>query len=90
MKGCDPDDLPFGEHSFSWLGLDELLAFDYGQTFEDRRCMKDGNGAADAGSGNGVTVTFLEFLGLAFFRDLAIMRCLGDPSQIRVVFGFDN
>ena len=90
MKGCDSDDFLFGEHSFSWLGLDELLAFNYDQTFEDRRWMKDGNGAADAGAGNGVMVTFRDFLGPHFFRDLAIMRCLGEPSQVRVVFGFDN
>ena len=81
----------YGDHSFSWLGLDELLSFDYDKIFEDRRCMRDGNGAADSGIGNGKQVTFREFLGPAFFRDLEIMRGLADnPSDIRVVFGFDN
>ena len=90
MKGCDPDDLPYGEYSHSWLRLDELLSFDYGQTFEDRRCIKGGDCEADAGAGNGVIVTFQDVLGLAFFRDLAIMRCLGKPSKVRIVFGFSG
>lgn len=74
----------------SWLSLDELLAFDYDRTFEDRRCTKDGNGAADAGEGSGKIVTFREFLGPLFFRDLEIMRKLDpDPKNIRIVFAFD-
>ena len=90
-----PDDVTneedeYGDHSFSWLSLKELLDFDYSQTFENRRTFRDGSGAADAGPGNGVVMTFREFLGLLFFRDLAIMTCLGKPEEIRVVFGFDN
>jgi hypothetical protein len=85
------DDYEFGDHSFSWLSLKELLEFDYDQAFEDRRCMRDGNGAADAGAGNGLKTTFREFLGPLFFRDLAILRCIrSNPEHVRVVFGFDN
>ena len=85
------EDYTLGEHSFSWLSLKELLAFDYDQTFEDRRCMRDGNGAADSGPGNGEQTTFRKFLGPLFFRDLAIMQCLGrEPEHVRIVFGFDN
>lgn len=81
----------FGDHSFSWLGLDELLAFDYDATFEDRRCMRDGDGAADSGVGNGVQTTFREFLGPHFFRDIEIMRGLASsPDDVRIVFGFDS
>ena len=91
MAGFDPEKTwEYGEHSFSWLGLFELLAFNYDATFEDRRCTRDGSGAADSGPGNGTIVTFREFLGLRFFRDLLIMQCLGKPSQTRLVFGFDN
>lgn len=87
----DSEDCPYGDHSFSWLSLKELAEFDYGMKFEDRRCMRDGSGAADAGIGNGVKVTFKEFLGPLFFRDLAIMQALRFPIEcIRVVFGFDN
>src|SRR6516164_6266636 len=53
----------FDHHSRSWLGLDELLAFDYDQTFEDRRCTKEVragyfDGAADSGPGKGEVTTF--------------------------------
>jgi hypothetical protein len=78
-------------HSCSWLSLRELMDFDYDKTFEDRRCMKDGNGAADAGKGNGKVVTFREFLRPSFFRDIDIMKTLSDDTwHVRVVFGFDN
>ena len=91
IDGIDPDDPPFGEHSFSWLSLSELLAFNYDQTFEDRRCTRDGSGAADAGEGNGEITTFRKFLGRDFFRDLAIMQSLtDDPTTVRIVFGFDS
>lgn len=78
-------------HSRSWFSLDELLRFDYEQTFEDRRTMRDGNGAADAGVGNGKLLTFREFLGTLYFHDLDIMKALSpDPMNVRVVFCFDN
>lgn len=39
-----------GEHSFSWLSLDELLAFDYDQEMEDRRVMRQtGHNSWDGG-----------------------------------------
>lgn len=87
MAGVDPEDTPLGEHSFTWLSVSELLAFDYDQSFENRR----GVGASDLGQGNGSVITFREFLGPHFFRDLAIIQSLcKDPSTVRVVFGFDN
>ena len=87
----ESDDWTYGEHSFSWLSLKELIDFDYDQVFEDRRCMRDGNGAADSGPGNGVQTTFRKFLGPLFFRDIAIMQCLRrEPEHVRIVFGFDN
>lgn len=78
-------------HSRSWLSVKELLDFDYDRNFEDRRCMIDGNGAADAGVGNGKIVTMREFLGPDFMRDLEIMKSLSpDPAFVRIVFAFDN
>ncbi len=84
----DPNQLEdyFGDHSFSWLGLDELLAFDYDQTFEDRRTTS----AADTGPGNGKKTTYRKFLGPTFFRDLDIIRLVAQDNKARVVFGFDN
>jgi hypothetical protein len=83
-------------HSFSWLGLEELLTFNYDASFENRRSMRQEahnywNGAADSGPGNGKQTTFREFLGPAFFRDLEIMSALDpDPRNVRVVFSFDG
>jgi hypothetical protein len=94
--GFDRDETPYGDHSFSWFLLSELLKFDYDATFEDRRCMRDGSGVADAGAGNGKAVTFREFLGPLYFRDLMLMEidCASKSpwgtDGVRVVFGFDN
>ena len=73
-------------HSASWLSVEELRRFDYDATFEDRRTMRDGDGAADAGPGNGEVKTFREFLGKAYFEDLERMVVAG---ATRIVFDFD-
>jgi len=78
-----------GRWGRSWFLLSELLAFDYDQNFEDRRCMKDGDGAADSGPGNGKIVTFRDFLPKLYFRDLEIMKGMSDdPAKVRIVFSF--
>lgn len=74
-------------HSCSWLSLQELLEFDYSKTFEDRRTMRDHNGAADAGEGNGEITTFREFLGTGYFKELERLKAAGVE---RIVFGFDS
>lgn len=81
-----------GEHSFSWLSVAELLAFDYDQTFEDRRVTRQtGPNSWDSGvtgdPGDGEQTTFRQFLGEGFFRDLDILRVSGAE---RIVFGFDS
>jgi hypothetical protein len=95
-----PDDLPaywseehdVGDHSFSWLSVEELLAFDYDAPFEDRRVTRQvGPNAFDGGvtghPGEGETTTFRAFLGPDFFRDLNALKALG---ATRVVFWFDS
>lgn len=84
-----------GDHSHSWLGLNELLAFDYDQTFEDRRTTKQTgpnswDGAALADKGEGRITTFREFLGSGFFAELERLKTFGDPENVRIVFGFDS
>lgn len=91
QSGDDYDDY-LGDHSFSWLSLDELLAFDYDQPVEDRRVtrtMPNGviNGGCTAEPGGGEMTTYREFLGEAFFDDLAKLKAAGAE---RVVFGFDS
>jgi hypothetical protein len=77
-------------HSTSWLTLAELLAYDYDQTFWDRRVTKGNNGAALADEGEGRHLTLREFLASSYFAQLDYLAKLGDPSTVRVVFWFDN
>lgn len=77
-------------HSRSWLSVEELAAFHYDSTFEDRRFTRQcAPGAWDCGAtaehGEGAVTTFREFLGGAFFRDLKLLQ---DCGADRVVFGF--
>lgn len=82
-------------HSHSWLTLKELLAFDYDKTFRDKRVTKQvapdfWNDAALAEEGEGAHVTYRERLGEPFFRALEVLKTLGEPENVRVVFWFDN
>ena len=79
-----------GWHTTTWLTLRQLLDFDYDQVFWDRRVMKNGNGAALADEGEGEHLTVRKFLGESFFRDIDVLKTLGDPNKVRVVFWFDN
>lgn len=95
-----PDDAPpededngwLGDHSFSWLSVDELTSFDYDAAVEDRRYTRQEgpnfwNGAATADPGQGKMTTYREFLGESFFADLEKLKAIGAE---RVVFGFDS
>lgn len=75
----------------SWLSIDELTAFDYDQTFEDRRTtVQTGPNSWDGGRtaepGGGELKTYRAFLGDGFFRELQRLKDLGAE---RVVFWFD-
>ena len=82
-------------HTATWLTARQLLEFNYDQTFWDRRVTKQTgpnswNGAALAEEGEGEYLTVREFLGEQFFSDLNILKSLGNPEDVRVVFWFDN
>lgn len=87
------DEYAYGDHSLSWLSVQELLDFDYDRMTEDRRYMgpdpRDGfmNGALTAEPGDGKAMTYREFLGDAFFEDLQKLK---DAGAERIVFGFDS
>lgn len=66
-------------HDTSWLGLDELLMFDYEALFEDQR--------APTPPGGRPSVSYRDFLGDEFFADLCSLQEVGAE---RVVFWFDN
>ena len=79
-------------HTPSWLMVEELTNYDYDQTIEDRRYIRQEgpnyfNGAATCELGAGKRVPLREFLGEKFFGDLA---ALSEAGAERVVFWFDN
>jgi hypothetical protein len=85
--GCE-----LGDHSFSWLTVEELAAFDYDQPLEDRRVTRQTSanswdGGRTAEPGGGEQTTYREFLGGAFFHDLEELKRVGAE---RIVFGFDS
>jgi hypothetical protein len=77
----------FDAHSPSWMSMDELMSFDYEGEVEDRRCTRNGDGGSTCEPGNGKKMTYREFLGDGFFKDLERLR---DGGADRVVFWFDN
>jgi hypothetical protein len=90
--GQDPEEPWLGDHSHSWLSVDELAAFDYDRPLEDRRITVQlapnfwsGSGLAEPGAGR--MTTYREFLGPGFFGDLAELQRIGAG---RIVFGFDS
>ena len=89
------EEMGWDAHSTSWFSVDELLAFDYDQEFEDRRVTirtgpRSANGGHTADPGGGEVTTYREFLGGAYFRDLDILRALNEKRPTRFVFWFDN
>lgn len=91
-EDCDGCDYWLGEHSFSWLTVDELLAFNYDAEMEDRRCTREikpnwCDGGQTCEPGEGKKMTYREFLGDGFFDDLRKLKELGAE---RIVFGFDS
>lgn len=83
--GCDA-------HTPSWLTLEELLAFNYDAMTEDRRVMRrvgpnSYSGACTCKPSEGKTMTWRQFLGEDFFKDL---NALADAGAERIVFWFDN
>jgi hypothetical protein len=86
-------------YSKTFYTLKELIEFDYDKTFEYLRYtevtkMPNGgvfsNGADIAEKGKGKIITFREFLGESFFECIEIMKTLGEPENVRIVFWFGN
>lgn len=87
------DDVDYiGDHSFSWLSVAELVAFNYDVLLEDRRVTRQigpnfWDGGATADQGGGRMITFRKFLEESFFNDLE--RLVASGAE-RIVFGFDS
>lgn len=82
-------------HSFYHVLASSLFAFNYDQTFENRRTTKTvGNftdGAHVTEPGEGKVVSYRDFLGVAYFKELERLKELhGQLHEIRVLMFFDN
>ena len=83
-------------HSASWLSVKEMLDVDYAVEIWDRRVVREVSpnhfsGGCLAEEGEGDHTTLNEFLeGTEYFETLDILKTLGDPEDVRVIFWFDN
>lgn len=82
-------------HSYSWLTLKELLDFDYNKTFWNRRICKQMSltcwfGIELAEEGEGKIISYSDNLGESYFEIIDILKTLGEPENVRVVFWFDS
>ncbi len=71
-------------HSITWYTVEELLAFDYDQTVEDRR--NRGPGDLTLPVGQGFVTTYRELFGPAWFKFLDDLKT---ATAERVIFGWD-
>lgn len=86
----DHDDI--NAHSASWVLVSELLSFDYGQSFNDRRVTRQvGPMAFDGGCTGepheGTMITYREFFGECFFKELEKLKQFPEG---RLVFWFSG
>jgi hypothetical protein len=63
-------------HSYSWLSLSELLEVNY-----DVTCMH---------TNDSESVRLREHLSEGYFNVLNILKAIGDPNDVRIVFWFDE
>ena len=77
-------------HSASWLTVHELAVFDYEQMVNDRRITRGNDGGVTGAPEEGTLMSYREFLGEAFARDVERLQALGDPERTRVVFWFES
>ena len=83
-----PDEITdFEAYGKTWVLLSELLDFDYNATFEDRRNYGPGPDTLDAGKGE--VITYRLHLGDLYFTNLELLKTLGPPEHVRIVFAFD-
>ena len=77
------------DHSHSWLTLQELLNFNYEKEFTDKRRKSQG-GPYNGTNDDECQVSYREFLGRFYFERLEILKALGKPEDVRLVFWFNG
>lgn len=63
-------------HSHSFFTVKELLEFDYDKDFSNKRYDDEDS--------------YRKILPNGFFDDLEILKSLGEPENVRIIFWFDN
>lgn len=71
-------------YGHSWIGLDELLQFNYDATFEDRR-----HHGETLPEGSGKIITYREIFAPVFWEDIEILKAIDAPENVRIIFFFD-
>lgn len=82
-----PDDWDWECHSQSWLLLRDLIEWDYEKVID-----------GFTGEGRVIAIekpyykthSFKDVLGKFFFIDLEVLKSLGDPDDVRIVFCFEG
>lgn len=81
-------------HSHSWLSLAELLAVDYDVAFGDKEATTQVpdflNGKSLTNEEKGKRFTLRKHLSEEYFQILEILKTIGDPCDVRIVFWFDS
>ena len=80
-------DLYRGFQWHSWLLLSEVLAFDCEKELHIPGYRRTPGGERVPAEGR--DTTYREFLGARFFEHLEVLKSLGEPSYVRVVFCFN-
>lgn len=74
--------------SASWLAVQELAAFDYDRQVTVPWLHRIGDDGRTEAFGENVVMTFREFLGDRYLREVEELKALGDPTVFRVVYWF--
>ena len=72
-------------HSKTWVSAKELLDFNYGTLFEERR----GNHGT-VPKGQGQIITIRELLGEHYFKEIEALKQFPDPAKVRIIFAFES
>jgi hypothetical protein len=91
------EDIEMG-YDASYLSLNDLIAFDYNQTIEEKSGWEEISGVHCTKSWSRVLKTyhdtehtFRNALGEKFFIDLDFLKTIGKPDEVRIVYWFwDN
>jgi hypothetical protein len=84
----------FGDHSFSWISLRDLLSFDWAQTTHKAIYERAKDGwvpLGDKPSGFGDPITYKDCAPEFYETFVPRLSALGyAPDDVRIVFGFDS